>query len=482
MAGKLDCYNLGSMGVNVDKNPIELEDGELTKSQNAIHDPLGSMGGLRKRPGLTKLNSVAAAGAINGAIGVPIVVGSAGNDGGLTPSPAVTGTITLIEARRISAATAGWNTSTDIWATGVTTGGPDGYSASATPRVPDNLWPSEANTGDTFDKMRAVWSGRPGCMFKNRFYYAGNDYTLGSTVPTLRMWDGTTDYLLNRVPFASKAVIDMIAGGDGLIYMTVLEAGIFSSNTLQSRILQMNPNTGVVKQIGSAFPKSPETVRVPFSLCWHQGKLWTRTHGAGISAVSHSVYYIRPDVDSDWTTETGDSGTTGTNFLLSYSGQLFYTNYADFNVAGAIRVRSPLAVVSTSFTPSLIESGVTSMAAFGYGNGFTCGAVFGGNLYMAYWNQEGIANNNTGDLYARIYKFDGTSWSAVFGPAANNASCVPYNHAFVTGGKLYFVSAPARTNVNTAQRILYTADGSAFTAVSGVLTSVSGGFMGAIVS
>jgi hypothetical protein len=42
VSGKLNCYNLGSLGVNVDKNPVQLEDGELTKAQNAIHDPTGS--------------------------------------------------------------------------------------------------------------------------------------------------------------------------------------------------------------------------------------------------------------------------------------------------------------------------------------------------------------------------------------------------------------------------------------------------------
>jgi hypothetical protein len=296
------------------------------------------------------------------------------------------------------------------------------------------------------------------------------------------MWDGTTDYLLGKVPFTSKAIIDMIAGGDGLIYFSVMEAGVNRLNTMQSRILQLNPQTGVIKQIGSAFPKSPETTRVPFTLVWHQGKLWTRTHGAGITATSHLVYYIRPDSDTDWTTDSADSGTWSTNCMFSFQGQLFYTLYRDVGSAASIRLRSPLAVLSTTLTASLVESGVATMLTFGYGNAFTCGAIFGSNLYVAYWNQEGNANDNTGDLYARIYKFDGTSWTAVFGPAANNASNVPYNHAFVAGGKLYFVSAPARTNANTVQRILYTSDGTTFTAVSSVLANTSGGFMGAIAS
>ncbi len=238
----------------------------------------------------------------------------------------------------------------------------------------------------------------------------------------------------------------------------------------------------MVRQIGSGFPKSPETVRVPFTLCWHQGKLWARTQGAGITATSQIMYSIRPDIDTDWTADTtSDAGTVGTNFMISYGGQLFYSLYRDVGNAATLRVRSTVGVISTSVTAALSESGAATMLTFGYGNAFTCGAIFGGNLYCAYWNQEGIANDNVGDLYARIYKFDGTTWSAVFGPAANNAANVPYNQAFVAGGKLFFVSAPMRTNVpNTHQRILYTSNGSAFTSVSSVLADASGGFMGAI--
>jgi hypothetical protein len=488
--GKLDLYNLGQLGVNTDKNPIELEDGELTKSQNAIHDPLGSMGGLRKRPGLVKVNSVAAAGSINGAVGVPIVVGSAGNDGGLTPAPAVApDTRTFLVARRITSSTAGWNTSTDGFVTSPTTGGPDGFAAAATPRVPDNLWVGMEESGDsTLHKCRAIYSGRPMVTYRNRLYYAGNDYTFQSTSPTIRMWDGTTDYKLTVVPArqntVAEAVTDMIVGGDGLLYFIVHDSGVNSANTMKSRVFSLDPNTGVLSQVGSGFPLSPETVRVPFSLCWHQGQLWTRTHGAGIGAASQVVYNIRPGIDSEWTIDTSDGTThTSCNLLMSFQGQLFMPIVADQNTAALIRLRSTLGVFSTTLTATLVQSGAPTMTAFGYANAFTCGAIFGGNLYLAYWNQEGAANDNSGDKYLRIYKYTGSAWSCVYAPAANDADNIPYNQAVVIGGTLYFVSAPERTSSNTQNRILRTSDGSNFTSVTtSILDDVSGGVMGALAS
>lgn len=70
--GKLEVENIGSMGVNVDADPISLQDQELRLAQNAIRDPLGADSGLRKRPGLGVWTTTAASGAILGGIGVPL--------------------------------------------------------------------------------------------------------------------------------------------------------------------------------------------------------------------------------------------------------------------------------------------------------------------------------------------------------------------------------------------------------------------------
>lgn len=66
-------FSLGAKGVNVDKNPLQKDDADLSKAQNAISDPLGVEMGLTNRPGLGKFNQDAASGSILGGIGVPLI-------------------------------------------------------------------------------------------------------------------------------------------------------------------------------------------------------------------------------------------------------------------------------------------------------------------------------------------------------------------------------------------------------------------------
>lgn len=481
---KIDVYNIADAGVNVDSNPVQLEDNELTKAQNCIRDPLGAEGSIRKRPGLSAINSVAAAGSITGLIGVPIGIGTAGND-----IPAVSPTArSSFLARRITATTAGWNTTTDSWVTSPTTGGPDGYDVAATPRVPDYLWPGVAESGDTAGHYRAAYSGRPGVMFNNRFYYAGNDYTYQSTSPTLRVWDGTFDQLLCKVPTRSgvvaEAVIDMILGGDEMIYMTVFDGGVSSANTMKVRIFQLNPDNGTLKQMGGNFPLSPETVRTPFTLCWHQNRLWTRVGAQGPSVQTNQTYYFRPGIDADWTVDATDNF-QGCNLMFSFQGQLFIGIRKDLNIASLILVRSPLGVYTTSKTAALNEGGTTPVIPgnFGYGNHFGSAASFGGNMYVSWYDVADSATTDAGAKYARIYKFDGTTWTVVHAPAADDPSCIPYNQAVVQGGRIYFVSAPQRTTGTNLNRLLYSADGTSWSTVTtSILDNGSGGIMGSITS
>jgi hypothetical protein len=52
MPPPIKINKLGYAGVNVDKNPLELDDQELRQSQNTIA-PLKTGAGIRKRPGYT---------------------------------------------------------------------------------------------------------------------------------------------------------------------------------------------------------------------------------------------------------------------------------------------------------------------------------------------------------------------------------------------------------------------------------------------
>jgi hypothetical protein len=64
---------LGNNGVNVDKNPLELDDNELRQAQNAIHNTMGTGLGIRKRPGLGQFNTDDAAGPVLGGTTVPLI-------------------------------------------------------------------------------------------------------------------------------------------------------------------------------------------------------------------------------------------------------------------------------------------------------------------------------------------------------------------------------------------------------------------------
>lgn len=483
MPSKLNVYNLGALGVNVDANPLELQDGELSKAQNGVHDVIGSAGGLRKRKGLIKLNSVAAVGSIKGAIGVPISQGTAGN-----PSPAVTAaTTTFYAGRRITSTTAGWNVSTNAFGAAVTTGGPDGYDAAATPRVPDYVW---GHATDALQDRRKAFGGKPSCMYKNRFYYAGNDYTLGVSSPTIRMYDGNRDYLMANVPSRSgtvaQAVFNMVAANDQ-IYIITYDSGTSGGSTLKSSVYQMDPENGVILLLGTRFPQSGKT-RIPWTVGWSAKRIWAKTFSQESGDLFTYTYSIRPGIDADWTVErsVADGGSLGDAScinMLTYQGQLYFAGSASYaagvGVVGAnVLVRSTLGVYSVSKVALLNEGGaVPLMSDFGDWNHFGGMAVFNGNLYVAYFNFN-IATTNR---YSRIYKYDGSSWTVVYSPAANAATSVPFTDALVVNGKLYFVSGPTHNAVaGVINAIISSPDGTTWSDVSSGLTGTSQGAFGAI--
>jgi len=60
MPGKLDVYNLGEVGVDLVESPLHKKDGAFLSAQNAAHKPIEAEGGIVKRRGMTKLNTVTA--------------------------------------------------------------------------------------------------------------------------------------------------------------------------------------------------------------------------------------------------------------------------------------------------------------------------------------------------------------------------------------------------------------------------------------
>lgn len=90
MGDPLKVLKPGTAGVILDPHPLseDIPDNALTLSQNASHDPLsGHQGALRKRAGLLKFNTSAAAGSILGGIMVPLPSTYTGG----APAPSFTG-------------------------------------------------------------------------------------------------------------------------------------------------------------------------------------------------------------------------------------------------------------------------------------------------------------------------------------------------------------------------------------------------------
>lgn len=57
MAINISVKTLGRKGVNVDKDPFDLDDDELTNAQNTISDPAKGQSAVRKRPGFDDFNT-----------------------------------------------------------------------------------------------------------------------------------------------------------------------------------------------------------------------------------------------------------------------------------------------------------------------------------------------------------------------------------------------------------------------------------------
>ena len=73
MPGKQNVYNLGDEGIDVVESPVHVTDGAVLNAQNAQFAPIDCAGALRKRDGMAKFNTVAAAGAIHSGFNVSLV-------------------------------------------------------------------------------------------------------------------------------------------------------------------------------------------------------------------------------------------------------------------------------------------------------------------------------------------------------------------------------------------------------------------------
>jgi hypothetical protein len=235
-------------------------------------------------------------------------------------------------------------------------------------------------------------------VFENHMVYAGGDYTPGTHYPPIRIFDGSFDHELCRLPpttanVVPQAVISMLAA-NGTIYVSSHDTGTSSADWL-GRVFSLDIDSGVMAPLGAAFAAG----EMPYALAWHMGRLWCGTNN-GIGTVG-KVYYFRPGIDTVWVLDHSLATETagGVDSLVSYGGLLYVGSDNAAAAFAKVLVRSALGVYTTSLTAT---GGVAALR-----NGFRAMRVFGTNLYATYWNAD------TPNI-SKIYKFDNASWTTAY--------------------------------------------------------------------
>ena len=280
------------------------------------------------------------------------------------------------------------------------------------------------------------------CTTNNRLIYPGSDYTVGTTYPSIRIFDGSFDHELCRLPPTTtntvpKALMTMLAA-NGTIYVTTLDSGT-SSADWAGRVMQLDIDSGTLVPVGDA----PFTTgQLPYALAWHAGRLWCGTNkGDGTAG---KVYFFRPGIDAAWTLDhtLSTDSVGGVDSMLSFGGKLYVGSDNAAASFAKILVRDTAGAYTTSDT----GSGGTARA----NNGFLSMVVFGTNLYASYWNQDTPA-------VAKIRKFDGTTWTTSFTGATTTLR--PYIVLLVDNAALFAFGG----GCSLSAAILSTPDGTTWT-------------------
>lgn len=433
-AGKLDIYGLGQGGVNVDANPTQLKDDEARKLQNAVLDTDEAQGGLRKRGGLLRFNSTTLGGAIYGGISVPL------------PDP---GLVTTTLYASLGTATSNtWATSSD----GIT------WTAGTTPSV--------RAVGQT---NRTIGINAHTCVmfpnsFRNALYYPSDSYTVGTSDPSIQVWDGVTEYTLTYIPDSpidgdESQFISGMTVHNGEIYVAVNDIGGVIPDK-RGRVFHLDYQTGSLTQIGESFSSVTGDIAngYPHTLFSFMGQLWTLADGLSGTPANVKVLRIRPFDETTWTVDS----TTGLA-AYGFSGAAFkgnlYIGCEDADASAALlKKRTPAGVYST------VDTGVDGGASF---DRYDSLIVHDGALYANYFS--------IGQTSAIMRSTDGTTWTVDYDIEAQLGTtallpggCMSY------GGALYFVLAPDVQTATTGQIIRRTAAGSWSSVYTGNLT----GFIG----
>jgi len=444
VGAKLSIYNLGKLGVNVDANPVQLQDGEFTEAKNWTTDPSGSEGSIRKRPGLTAINS------------------SAGGGG-----TSVLGAVNLGYTQTL----------TNTFYAGVRATAQNGSSPSATWRSSTNgtSWSSVTTpTRPVYGNEYATqWSDEVVALpHNNKLYYAGDDYvsypTASHSAPTIRCYDGVVDALVGRCPYnisigadTNAFMVTAMALYDTDSFLVACADGGALGSTAPARVFRFFPANGQFQQIGPTAAVGATEFNAGIVQCMtvHAGRIFIGTERGGSG--TGQTYMFRVGQDTTWSVDNTFGANYNIHSLASYKGRLFAGTRSLLSASPIIYVRSTVGAWTASYTGSAASSGFSTLTAL---------TVFGDNLYCLGY-EDGVADTSE---RITIKKFDDTSWSTVWtldegGQESRSQNTVGGQGLVGPDGALYFVisetDAAAATDANSDGIILRSTNGTTWTEV-----------------
>lgn len=324
-------------------------------------------------------------------------------------------------------------------------GGTDVIVSPSTPKHP-RTW-AKLSPFATSGALALGGSPAASCIFHNHIIYAGDDYTLSTDQPPLRIFDGIADRVTTNLPNTvagaiPRAILSLLLN-DGIVYLTSIDSGTTSSN-FAGRVFTFDPLSQTLGQIGSGFASG----EVPYALAWHMDRLWVGTNKS--SGAGGKVYWIRPEIDTDWTTDytLSTSSAGGVCSMLSFNGKLYVGTDNAAAAFGLVLARDTDGTYSTADT----GSGGTARV----NNGFYSLIQFGTNLYATYWNADT-------PVIAKVRKFDGTTWTTAY--TGSLLTLRPYMLTFIADNFLYVAGG----GVGKRASLIRTADGTTWSDLTAYL-------------
>lgn len=371
----LEVYALGQGGVNVNVAPTEIKPEEARQLQNVILDTDEASSGLRKRGGLQKFNSSAinSGASILGGTGVPL------------PDP--NGIVRTLYA-------ALGTSDSDTWAS--TTDGTSWIESST-------IATRQSSQTQRTIGAQVQYSVR-GITFKKRLYYPADTYTVGTSNPSIYIYDGTNNVEVVEIPKSpidsdeALFVSDMALHG-GEIYVAVADPG-GSSPDRRGRVLHFNHETGAFTQIGPSFSANSgdQAGGYPVNMVSFMGQLFVCTYGI-TGGNPRKVWRIRPFQETTWTADLSETGGYGRG-LAVFQGNLYMACGENASEGPVIRKRTPLGAWSTVES----ETGSGNVDHRVYENIF----VWDDALYAHFYYR------NSGGLAKIVRSADGTTWTDDF--------------------------------------------------------------------